>query len=62
VDEPFATSSFAPPPMRPAAPAPPAPTTAPPPAAAPDDDELELRPSFIGRLKRLFTKKRPSGF
>jgi hypothetical protein len=58
VDEPFATPSFAPPPMQPA---PAAPTTAPPPVDL-DDDELELRPSFIGRLKRLFVKKRPSGF
>jgi serine/threonine protein kinase len=50
VDSPFATPSF------------------PPPAALPtgigggksDDVELELRPSFIGRLKRLFGKKPPT--
>jgi eukaryotic-like serine/threonine-protein kinase len=33
------------------------------PSSAPDtDDELELRPSFIRRLKRLFGKKPPSEF
>lgn len=44
VDEPFATPSFPPP----AGPSP----------SSPDLD-MELRPSFIGRLKRLFTRKRP---
>jgi hypothetical protein len=44
VDEPFATPSFPPP----AGPMP----------SSPDLD-MELRPSFIGRLKRLFTRKRP---
>lgn len=52
MDGPFATPSF------------------PPPAALPtgvhetatDDAELELRPSFIGRLKRLFGKKPPGSF
>jgi serine/threonine-protein kinase len=49
-DEPFTTPSF------------------PPPAGLPtgigttSDDDEEFRPSFIGRLKRLFTKKRPDGF
>jgi serine/threonine protein kinase len=52
VDAPFGTPSF------------------PPPAALPtgiaigksDDVELDLRPSFIGRLKRLFGKKPPADF
>jgi serine/threonine-protein kinase len=47
VDEPFATPSFPPP--------------AGPMASSPDLD-MELRPSFIGRLKRLFTRKRPGEF
>jgi eukaryotic-like serine/threonine-protein kinase len=47
VDEPFATQSF--------------PPAAGPMASSPDLD-MELRPSFIGRLKRLFTRKRPPGF
>jgi hypothetical protein len=32
------------------------------PSGADDLDEMELRPSFIGRLKRLFGKKRPGEF
>jgi eukaryotic-like serine/threonine-protein kinase len=61
IDEPFATPSFAPPPMG-------TPSQIPSQShgaasiASSDDEELELRPSFIGRLKRLFVRKRPSGF
>ena len=36
---------------------------APPPSAVSDDDDTDFRPSFIGRLKRLFGRsKRDSGF
>lgn len=35
---------------------------APPPSAATEDDDTDFRPSFIGRLKRLFGRKRDSGF
>ena len=47
VDAPFATPSFPPPPGVP---------------SGSDDIDLDLRPSFIGRLKRLFGKKRPPEF
>lgn len=50
VDSPFATPSFPPPAALP---------TSTGPYASSDDAELELRPSFIGRLKRLFGKKPP---
>lgn len=72
IDEPFATPSFPPLNVRvPQAPPPPdiavvhaaGPSTLPPmPSSADDMDEMELRPSFIGRLKRLFGKKPPSEF
>jgi serine/threonine protein kinase len=71
-DEPFATPSFPPPnvsiPQAPLAPninvvSSAGPSTLPPlPGSADDMDEMELRPSFIGRLKRLFGKKRPDEF
>jgi hypothetical protein len=63
VDEPFATQSF-PPPAVVIPQAPPAPSIEMPPSTAPsaDDLDMDLRPSFIGRLKRLFGKKRPSDF
>ena len=47
IDEPFATTSFPPPPG---------------PSASLPELESELRPSFIGRIKRLFTRKRPMDF
>jgi eukaryotic-like serine/threonine-protein kinase len=61
--DPLPTHSFPPPsisrPLEPSiALSSPTPST----SAAPDDPELELRPSFIGRLKRLFGKKRPGEF
>jgi hypothetical protein len=73
IDEPFATPSFPPPnvsvPLAPPSPdispsinvAPGAgPSMLPPmPSSADELEEMELRPSFIGRLKRLFGKKRP---
>jgi eukaryotic-like serine/threonine-protein kinase len=70
VDEPFATPSFPPPAVHAATPSfpPPAvlaatPSQSPQPISADvGDDELVLRPSFIGRLKRLFVKKPPTGF
>jgi serine/threonine protein kinase len=72
IDEPFSTRSFPPPnisvPLAPPAPniavaQGAGPSTLPPAPSSSDDlGELELRPSFIGRLKRLFGKKRPSGF
>jgi serine/threonine protein kinase len=71
VDEPFASPSFPPPSitLSPAA-APdlslalPGADRAPPPAGGDDDDDpdVDLRPSFIGRLKRLFGKKPPGEF
>lgn len=74
IDEPFATPSFPPPNVRlpQAPPSPdisvadygPGPSTLPPSRGDADEiDEMELRPSFVGRLKRLFGgKKRPSEF
>jgi hypothetical protein len=43
---------------------PPAPSIETPLSLAPgaDDLDMDLRPSFIGRLKRLFGKKRPGEF
>jgi hypothetical protein len=32
------------------------------PSSADDMEDMALRPSFIGRLKRLFGKKRPTEF
>lgn len=64
VDEPFATPSFPPAPIV-IPQAPPAPSIAMPPsspAEGGDELDMDLRPSFIGRLKRLFGKKRPSEF
>jgi len=73
IDEPFASPSF-PPPNVSIPQAPPSPNISvanpgvdsshfPPPANGTDDlEEIELRPSFIGRLKRIFGKKRPSEF
>jgi serine/threonine protein kinase len=65
VDEPFATPSFPPPSIT--LPEPAVPDLSPPPPGAAHlplpssvDDLAELRPSFIGRLKRLFGKKPPS--
>ncbi|HTV24861.1 MAG TPA: protein kinase [Polyangiaceae bacterium] len=70
-DEPFATPSF-PPPQVNIPQAPPSPnisiaqgtaaSSLPPAAGADDIEEMELRPSFIGRLKRIFGKKRPDEF
>jgi eukaryotic-like serine/threonine-protein kinase len=66
VDVPFASTSFPPPSIAVAQPpAPPNATLDPALPTSPDpiaDDELELRPSFIGRLKRMFGKKPPSEF
>jgi serine/threonine protein kinase len=70
IDEPFATPSFPPPNISiPQAPPTPnisvvqGPSPLPPaPSGVDDMDEMELRPSFIGRLKRLFGKKPPSEF
>jgi serine/threonine protein kinase len=63
MDEPFATHSF-PPPSITLPQAPNLPHIAVVPSSAPgvDDTDLELRPSFIGRLKRLFGKKPPGEF
>jgi hypothetical protein len=46
-DKPFSTPSFAPPSLTP---------------SPLSGDDMEFRPSFIGRLKRLFGKKRPPEF
>jgi serine/threonine protein kinase len=69
VDEPFATPSFPPPRIsssQAAAPSDFSLVSGSAPSAMPNassaDDELELRPSFIGRLKRLFGKKPPGEF
>ncbi len=62
VDEPFATPSF-PPPAVFIPQAPPAPSIDLPSSnlsSGGDELDMDLRPSFIGRLKRLFGKKRPS--
>jgi eukaryotic-like serine/threonine-protein kinase len=63
MDEPFATHSF-PPPSITVPLAPNVPNIAVTPSSAPgvDDAEPELRPSFVGRLKRLFGKKPPGEF
>lgn len=64
LDQPFATHSF-PPPSIAVTQAPDLPNIAITPSSAPpgaNDMELELRPSFIGRLKRLFGKKPPGEF
>lgn len=70
IDEPFATPSFPPPnlivPKAPPSPnvsvATGAPSSLPPRPSPADELEMELRPSLIGRLKRLFGKKRPGEF